>query len=148
MRQELNPHTSSLKHFTVQMYFLHLRDIGDKIQFDVYAITAAIVSRRSSPLSSFILPLLFNSVSNNIAKCVGKLTLFAFLLGPLLMRRISCKKKAAIGIVILPEALHCLFLLVCSRLAFTMAFIVARKVCLRQLMEGFSVCHDYYLEHG
>ena len=103
---------------------------------------------RAPPLSSFVLPLLFTFVSGDVRQRLENLTFFAFVLVPLLVRRISRKKKAAIGIVFLPEALRCLFLLVCSRLAFAMAFNVARKICLGQTMEGFSVCHGYYLEQG
>lgn len=76
------------------------------------------------------------------------LTLFAFLLVSWLVRRSSGKNKAAKGIVFLEEVIHCLFFLVCSRVAFIMAFIVAREVCLRQPMEGLSVCHGYYVGHG
>ena len=103
---------------------------------------------RAPQLSSFILLLLFTFVSDRVRQRLENLTFFGFLLVPLLVRRNSRKKKAAIGIVFLPEAPHRFFLLVCSRLAFAMAFIVAREICLSQAMRGLSVCHGYYLDQG
>ena len=66
MRQRLNLHIPSLQDSTVQMCFVRLWDTGDDQRSDSFGITAAIVTRRSSSLSSFIRPLLF--ITDEVAR--------------------------------------------------------------------------------